>query len=128
LQVEERVLVVDPVEDVVVEDTSNRLESMMEMTVDNNMFGLGDETLARVKSYRDVVTGVFGQLERTARAQDLTVGDLVFDIVKEVIADTLSGLFARGLGLHTTARNGGDFSFINTVLGAVSKVASGQRC
>ena len=57
-----------------------------------------------------------------------TVGDLVFDIVKEVIADTLSGLFARGLGLHTTARNGGDFSFINTVLGAVSKVASGQRC
>ena len=71
LQVEERVLVVDPVEDVVMEDTSNRLESMMEMTVDNNMFGLGDETLARVKSYRDVVTGVFGQLERTARAQDL---------------------------------------------------------
>ena len=64
-------LVVDPVEDVVMEDTSNRLESMMEMTVDNNMFGLGDETLAQVKSYRDVVTGVFGQLERTARAQDL---------------------------------------------------------
>ena len=62
---------VDPVEDVVMEDTSNRLESMMEMTVDNNMFGLGDETLAQVKSYRDVVTGVFGQLERTARAQDL---------------------------------------------------------
>ena len=71
MQVEERVLVVDPVEDVVMEDTSNRLESMMEMTVDNNMFGLGDETLAKVKSYRDVVTGVFGQLERTARAQDL---------------------------------------------------------
>ena len=60
-----------------------------------------------------------------------TVGDLVFDIVKEIVADTLSGLFARGLGLHTTARNGGSaepFSMINTVINAVTKVASGQRC
>merc|ERR1719414_457826 len=102
---------------------------MMEMTVDNNMFGLGDETLARVKSYRDVVTGVMGQLQRTARAQDLTVGDLVFDIVKEIIADTLSGLVTRGLGLGGTARNGGEpFSFVSTVMNAVSKVASGKQC
>ena len=72
----------------------------------------------------------------------------MFDIVKEIISDTLSGskeiyfinfsikilwkysgLFARGLGLHNTARNGGEpFSFVSTVMNAVSKVASGQRC
>ena len=54
-----------------------------------------------------------------------TIGDLVFDIVKEVVAETISGLFSRGLGLGT-ARNGGEnFSFISSVMRAVSKVASG---
>ena len=53
------------------------------------------------------------------------MGDLVFDIVKEVVAETISGLFSRGLGL-STARNGGEnFSFISSVMRAVSKVASG---
>ena len=58
-----------------------------------------------------------------------SIGDLVFDIVKEVISETLSGLFSRGLGLHT-ARNGGSepFSIVNTVIQAVSKVASGKSC
>ena len=53
----------------------------------------------------------------------------MFDIVKEVISETLSGLFSRGLGLHT-ARNGGSepFSIVNTVIQAVSKVASGKTC
>merc|ERR1712117_717695 len=101
--------------------------SLLREGIDNNVFGLGEETLKRVKSYRAVVTGLMGQLQRTARAQDLSVGDLVFDIVREVIAETLSGLFARGLGLHT-ARNGGgeSFSLLNTVIGAVTKVASGK--
>ena len=54
-----------------------------------------------------------------------TIGDLVFDIVKEVVAETISGLFSRGLGLGT-ARNGGEnFSIFSTVMRAVSKVASG---
>ena len=45
--------------------------SLLREGIDNNMFGLGEETLARVKSYRAVVTGLMGQLQRTARAQDL---------------------------------------------------------
>ena len=54
-----------------------------------------------------------------------TIGDLVFDIVKEVVAETISGLFSRGLGL-TTSRNGGEnFSILSSVMRAVSKVASG---
>ena len=48
--------------------TSN---SLLREGIDQNMFGLGPETLARVKSYRGVVTGIMGQLQRTARAQDL---------------------------------------------------------
>ena len=48
--------------------TSN---SLLREGIDNNMFGLGPESLARVKSYRAVVTGLMGQLQRTARAQDL---------------------------------------------------------
>ena len=49
----------------------------------------------------------------------------MFDIVKEVVAETISGLFSRGLGLGT-ARNGGEnFSFLSSVMRAVSKVASG---
>ena len=53
------------------------------------------------------------------------MGDLVFDIVKEEVAETISDLFSRGLGL-STARNGGEsFSFISSVMRAVSKVASG---
>ena len=56
-----------------------------------------------------------------------SVGDLVFDIVREVIAETISGLFARGLGLQTARTGGGEpFSIINTVIQAVSKVASGK--
>ena len=45
--------------------------SLLREGIDNNMFGLGEETLAQVKSYRAVVTGLMGQLQRTARAQDL---------------------------------------------------------
>lgn len=48
--------------------TSN---SLLTEGIDQNMFGLGPETLARVKSYRGLVTGLMGQLQRTARAQDL---------------------------------------------------------
>ena len=48
--------------------TSN---SLLREGIDNNLFGLGEESLARVKSYRAVVTGLMGQLQRTARAQDL---------------------------------------------------------
>merc|ERR1719384_2598858 len=101
--------------------------SLLREGIDNNVFGLGEESLARVKSYRALVTGLMGQLQRTARVQDLSVGDLVFDIVREVIAETISGLFARGLGLQTARTGGGEpFSIINTVIHAVSKVASGK--
>jgi len=115
------------------EDNINDLNSMDVNTAfetpDFSAFGLNDESFAPVKKYRDVVVGLMGQLQRTARAQDLSIGDLVFDIVKEVISETLSGLFSRGLGLQT-ARNGGSepFSIVNTVIQAVSKVASGKSC
>merc|ERR1712243_271664 len=54
-----------------------------------------------VPGYKDLVTTMMGQLERAARSQDLTIGDLVFDIVKEVIAETVGGLVTRSLGLST---------------------------
>merc|ERR1712026_323298 len=91
----------------------------------NNLVQIEKQEEDVVSNYRSVVTGVIGQLERAARAQDLTIGDLVFDIVKEVVAETISGLFSRGLGLGT-ARNGGEsFSLVSTIMKAVSKVASG---
>ena len=56
-----------------------------------------------------------------------SVGDLVFDIVREVIAETLSGLFARGLGLSTARAGAAEpFSLLSTVVRAVSKVATGK--
>ena len=66
-------MIVDPEEDALMEDSYNQLagSNMVSEIVDGNILGLGEDTLAKVKGYRDVVTGVFGQLERTARAQDL---------------------------------------------------------
>jgi len=113
-------------------ENDNTVEDVDTNTININMLdslGLAPETVAKVEGYKQIVTGVMGLLQRTARAQDLTVGDLVFDIVKEIIADTLSGLVTRGLGLGGTARNGGEpFSFVSTVMNAVSKVASGKQC
>ena len=66
-------MIVDPEEDALMEDSYNQLagSNMVSEIVDGNILGLGEDTLAKVKGYRDVVTGVFGQLERTARAQDM---------------------------------------------------------
>lgn len=68
-------MIVDPEEDALMEEAGsyNQLvgNNMVSEIVDGNILGLGEATLAKVKGYRDVVTGVFGQLERTARAQDL---------------------------------------------------------
>ena len=65
----------EPVEELDLEAVSGSeslsSNSLLREGIDNNMFGLGEETLARVKSYRAVVTGLMGQLQRTARAQDL---------------------------------------------------------
>ena len=57
-----------------------------------------------------------------------TIGDLVFDIVKEVVVETLGGLVSRGLGLGTDRSGGGDFSLIGTVMKAVAKVGQGSTC
>ena len=53
---------------------------------------------------------------------------MVFDIVKEVVAETISGLVTRGLGLGTGRSGGGDFSFLGTVMRAVAKVGRGVGC
>ena len=53
---------------------------------------------------------------------------MVFDIVKEVVAETLSGLVTRGLGLGTGRSGGGDFSFMGSVMRAVAKVGKGGGC
>jgi len=146
-QIGERVMIVHPEQEEVDLNEARTLQDMyMADALDNTLedveantntininmldsLGLAPETVAKVNGYKEIVTGVMGQLQRTARAQDLTVGDLVFDIVKEIIADTLSGLVTRGLGLGGTARNGGEpFSFVSTVMNAVSKVASGKQC
>ena len=57
-----------------------------------------------------------------------TIGDLVFDVVKEVVAETLSGLVTRGLGLVTGRSGGGDFSVVETIMRAVAKVGQGGGC
>ena len=66
---------VDPEIDVIeTEDNINDLNSMDVNTFetpDLSAFGLNDESFAPVKKYRDVVVGLMGQLQRTARAQDL---------------------------------------------------------
>merc|ERR1712173_50473 len=131
-QIGERVMIVHPEAEEVDLNEARALQDVDTNTININMLdslGLAPEIVAKVEGYKQIVTGVMGQLQRTARAQDLTVGDLVFDIVKEIIADTLSGLVTRGLGLGGTARNGGEpFSFVSTVMNAVSKVASGKQC
>ena len=53
---------------------------------------------------------------------------MVFDIVKEVVAETISGLVTRGLGLGTGRSGGGDFSFMETVMKAVASVGQGSKC
>ena len=89
-QMEERVLVVDPVEDNMEdnkyledkysEDNKYPEDKYLETNkyledLDSNSLlgglGLGQETVAQVASYRRVVTSLMGQLQRTARARDL---------------------------------------------------------
>ena len=51
-----------------------------------------------------------------------SVGDLVFDIVREVIAETLSGLFARGLGLSTARAGAAEpFSLLSSLWRSLPK-------
>ena len=57
-----------------------------------------------------------------------TIGDMVFDIVKEVIAETLGGLVTRGLGLGTGRSGGREFSLMGSVMRAVAKVGNGGTC
>ena len=84
-QMEERVMVVDPVEDNMednkyLEDKYSEDNKYLEANkyledLDSNSLlgglGLGQETVAQVASYRRVVTSLMGQLQRTARARDL---------------------------------------------------------
>ena len=89
-QMEERVLVVDPVEDNMednkyledkysednkyLEDKYLETNKYLEDLDSNSLLGglgLGQETVAQVASYRRVVTSLMGQLQRTARARDL---------------------------------------------------------
>ena len=72
-QMEERVMVVDPVEDNM-EDNKYLEDKYLEDLDSNSLLGglgLGQETVAQVASYRRVVTSLMGQLQRTARARDL---------------------------------------------------------
>ena len=83
-QMEERVMVVDPVEDNMEDnkyledkysEDNKYLEDKYLEDLDSNSLlgglGLGQETVAQVASYRRVVTSLMGQLQRTARARDL---------------------------------------------------------
>ena len=89
-QMEERVMVVDPVEDNMednkyledkysednkyLEDKYLETNKYLEDLDSNSLLGglgLGQETVAQVASYRRVVTSLMGQLQRTARARDL---------------------------------------------------------
>merc|ERR1712141_40983 len=76
-------------------------------------------------SYKQTVTTIVGQLQRAARSQDLTLGDLIFDVVKEVVAEQISGLLSRSLGI-STARSSG--SFMETVFRAIANVGQPKSC
>ena len=52
----------------------------------------------------------------------------MFDVVKEVVAETLSGLLTRGLGLGTSRSGGGDFNIMETIMRAVARVGQGGSC
>ena len=56
-----------------------------------------------------------------------TMGDIVFYVVKEVVAESLGGLATSLLGLQSRSGDG-DFSIMGTVLRAVAKVAQGGHC
>ena len=56
-----------------------------------------------------------------------TMGDIVFYVVKEVVAESLGGVATSVLGLQSRSGDG-DFSIMGTVLRAVAKVAQGGHC
>jgi len=76
-------------------------------------------------SYKQTVTTIVGQLQRAARSQDLTLGDIIFDVVKEVVAEQISGLLSRSLGI-STARSSG--SIMETVFRAIANVGQPKSC
>eukprot|EP00090_Calanus_glacialis_P000738 TRINITY_DN10514_c0_g1_i1.p1 TRINITY_DN10514_c0_g1~~TRINITY_DN10514_c0_g1_i1.p1 ORF type:complete len:152 (+),score=30.92 TRINITY_DN10514_c0_g1_i1:44-499(+) len=77
--------------------------------------------------YKKTATLMMGQLKKAARAGDLTMGDIVFYVVKEVVAESLGGVATSVLGLQSRSGDG-DFSIMGTVLRAVAKVAQGGHC
>ena len=57
-----------------------------------------------------------------------SVGDLVFDVVKEIVSNVIGGLVTRSLGLGTGRSGTEDFSLLGSVMQAVAKVANGNTC
>ena len=102
------------------------VEEMLTNEVDGDALMLEARDLLMAStpdSYKQTVTTIVGQLQRAARSQDLsvnnrfhsnnydtisfsTLGDIIFDVVKEVVAEQISGLLSRSLGISTARSSG----------------------
>jgi len=104
------------------------VEEMLTNEVDGDALMLEARDLLMAStpdSYKQTVTTIVGQLQRAARSQDLTLGDIIFDVVKEVVAEQISGLLSRSLGI-STARSSG--SIMETVFRAIANVGQPKTC
>merc|ERR1712106_52393 len=104
------------------DEALNIIETGLDMTEDHS---------ARVTSapaYKETATMIIGELKKAARAGDMTIGDMVFYVVKEVVAEGMGGLATRVLGLQSRSGDTGDFSFLGTIMRAVAKMGQGGHC
>lgn len=72
------------------------------------------------------VNDMVGEIRRKARGYDGSIGDLAFDVVKEVVAEIVSGFLTSSLGLSTGRNDGGGKSMMEIFLTVLSKVGQPQ--
>lgn len=84
--------------------------------------GLGEILGEYGASLVDIAQGI----NRAARFNERNVGDVIFDVVKEVVAELVGSMLFRSFGIGTA--RGGQSGLIEIILSAISSSAQPKSC
>jgi len=79
-----------------------------------------------IGEYSESVAEITQGIQRAARFNERSVGDIIFDVAKEVVAEVVGGALTRIFGIGT-ARQGGA-NIMEIVLGAITNSGRPKSC
>jgi len=79
-----------------------------------------------IGEYSESVAEITQGIQRAARFNERSVGDIIFDVAKEVVAEVVGGALTRIFGIGT-ARQGGA-NIMEIVLGAITNTGRPKSC